>query len=815
MVTLDEARLWLRWSGRDLRARIWTVAAVAAIIALGTGVYAGLTSTTRWRRVSYDQSYAQTHVHDVYIALASKTTLEADRLARAVGDSPGVAGVQTRLVVPVQVDASTASETILVPGRIVGVNLDANPPIDEVIATRGRNLRRADEGRPTVLVDVHFLDRHHLPDRGTIKISGDRTLTYVGAALSPEYFEVLGAEGTLDAQGSFAVLFATQQTAAKLAGERGRANEAIVRLDRVASAEDRRAQAAALDRRLRTVLPDAALTVTALDDQRAYRVMYDDIEGDQRMFAIFAFLVLGGAAFAAFNLVGRIVESQRREIGVAMALGVPRTQIAIRPALVAFEVALIGAVFGVATGLAMSGLVLSLIKTFLPLPVWHAPFDLPSYARGWSIGLALPFLAAMIPVARAVRVDPVNAIRTGPAATRRRGLAPLAARITSGHSIRQMPLRNVLRAPRRTLLTMLAVAAAIATLVGVVGLFDSFLVTVDRGEASILGTKPDRLQVSLPRFAVAGSPELQALITADGVRRAEPALQLPAVLGRGDDAIDAFVQMIPFDSRIWVPRLEAGSLQHREPGIVLSAKAATDLGVEVGDKVPVEHPRRNGTGYRMVTTELPVLGIHEVPYRFVTFMDLRDAGLMNLDGIYNSVTVEPTAGTPVEAVQRTLFEVPEVGSVQPLRAFASSIRDFVQQILSLLRIIEGAVLVLAALIAFNSSAISVDERAREHATMFAFGVTLRTVMRNTVIESLIVGTAGTLVGIGLGRLIVSYITDALLTETLPDVTITPTVSAGTVVTAVVLGIVAVSLAPLFTARRMRHMNIPGTLRVVE
>ena len=35
------------------------------------------------------------------------------------------------------------------------------------------------------------------------------------------------------------------------------------------------------------------------------------------------------------------------------------------------------------------------------------------------------------------------------------------------------------------------------------------------------------------------------------------------------------------------------------------------------------------------------------------------------------------------------------------------------------------------------------------------------------------------------------------------------------VTVVILGVVAVAVAPLFTARRMRRMDLPGTLRLVE
>ena len=60
---------------------------------------------------------------------------------------------------------------------------------------------------------------------------------------------------------------------------------------------------------------------------------------------------------------------------------------------------------------------------------------------------------------------------------------------------------------------------------------------------------------------------------------------------------------------------------------------------------------------------------------------------------------------------------------------------------------------LALLIAFNSSAIGIDERRRENATMLAFGITnVRTVVL-AVAESLIIGVLGTLVGLAGGLLV--------------------------------------------------------------
>ena len=88
-------------------------------------------------------------------------------------------------------------------------------------------------------------------------------------------------------------------------------------------------------RQLERALAGAGLSgeVTTLADDPGHRVLYQDAEGDQQMFDIFAILILAGAALAAFNLATRIVEAQRREIGIGMALGVPPRELAIRPLL--------------------------------------------------------------------------------------------------------------------------------------------------------------------------------------------------------------------------------------------------------------------------------------------------------------------------------------------------------------------------------------------------------------------------------------------------------------------------------------------------
>jgi putative ABC transport system permease protein len=58
-------------------------------------------------------------------------------------------------------------------------------------------------------------------------------------------------------------------------------------------------------------------------------------------------------------------------------------------------------------------------------------------------------------------------------------------------------------------------------------------------------------------------------------------------------------------------------------------------------------------------------------------------------------------------------------------------------------------------------------------------------------------------------------TTDLIGNTLPELGLDVALSSSTLMTAVVLGVVAVGTAPLLTIGRLRRMDIPGTLRVVE
>ncbi|NDJ86368.1 MAG: FtsX-like permease family protein [Chloroflexi bacterium] len=814
---------WLRWSWRDLKARWLQVVAIALIIALGTGVFAGLGGQETWRVESLDQSYERLNHYDLQVDFADGTYVDEDTLSAALSAIEGLNDAEPRLVAATLVDASTDKEDILVSGRVVGVDVtEGGPYVDEIHieAGDGRSFTSEDAGQRVVVVEKKFADYYDLQPGDSIRVSGDVSLDYVGTGTFAEYFQIIPEDGTFSGEASLAILFMPLDTLQDLTGHTGLVNDVVITVQDGAS---RAAVATAVEETLAATFPEVGFEVTMPEDDPVHHILYSDARNDQDTWNLIGALFLIGASFGAFNLAGRMVESQRRQIGIGMALGVPRGWLAFRPLLVGAQIAILGTIMGLVIGWGLSLLFANLFKTLLPLPYWGTSLYLPGYIRAALLGLALPLVATMIPVWRAVRVQPIDAIKSGHLVAKGGGLSWLLNYLPiPGRSFTQMPFRNILRSPWRTLLTVLGIAMAILLMTAFIGFMDSFIATLDQGEEAYLYQGRDRLLVQLDTFYPQGSERVTDIVQMtdqSGERmfgETEPALVLGGKLSQGTESIDTLLELHDMQNPIWVPRLIDGELRGDMPGIVISEKAAEDLGVKVGDSITLEHPLREGEmAFRLVETEIPLVGIHDNPIRGLSYMDMAGAAAMGLGDMTNMVVVTPDNGSDATSIKRALLVQPGVASVQAIGEFADALEEALEIFVAILAIIQGIVLLMAFLIAFNSTSINVDERSREFATMFAFGLPLRTVTRMQVVENLLIGILGTALGVVLGWLALNYLLVQRVEDQLEDFKFIITLSPDTLAISVALGVLVVALTPLLSIRKMSRMDIPSTLRVME
>ena len=137
--------------------------------------------------------------------------------------------------------------------------------------------------------------------------------------------------------------------------------------------------------------------------------------------------------------------------------------------------------------------------------------------------------------------------------------------------------------------------------------------------------------------------------------------------------------------------------------------------------------RTGPDSFTLDTSSVPVLAVHPHPIRFNAYVDIRHAGLAGLEGFANVVTGAPDPARPERRQTRPV-------RLAGRRYRAGHSRDVqggpgrVEQFASVFIVMQMFVLGLALLIAFNTANINSDERARDHATMFAYGVPVRRVL---------------------------------------------------------------------------------------
>ena len=812
--------LRLRWTLRDARRRWIQIVGIGITLAIGIGLYAGLSSVTEWRLASIDQSLDVTNMYDLRATVGEGDDVSAGSLARIASQIEGIDEISERLVLDSQVDATVDGEELLVHGRIVGMDLSGSGPVvNDVYLIEGDELPASGTATPQVLIDRNFAAFWDLPTSGVVTVGGDIEASYIGHAVSPEYFLIVEGNGSLG-KSNLAVLYAPLEAAQQFSGRSGVVNDMVMTLEPGADAEAVRQQLIDAVGAQEGVLLD----VLTRDETPSYVGLLGSPEIDRGIYNAISLLLFVGAAFAALNFSSRMVEAQRREIGAAMAIGERPRSIVVRPLLIGLQIGILGMILGVVVGSVMSTQTVNVIQEIARLPIFEKPFQGAIYARAMAIGFAVPLLAVFWPVLRAARVRPVDAIRSSHLASRGGSLGPIISRIPlPGRSLERMPIRNLLRAPRRTFLTLLTFTMSLAIMFSMLGLSSTYSTTFDEGNQELLGGEPERFMVQMDSIYPANGPQVQGILADHTVQRGEAALLLGANVtteAADEDAeplsLGLAVRFVDFGSSAWKPTATAGTLSRGTRGIVLADKAARDFGVGVGDDVIITHPALVEGALTYSTQTVPVAAIHPHPLRLNAYMELSQAATWGFDGLANIVTGVPADGSTLDDVKRSLFgSGTGVALVQGLGDAFRSVQDSVDQSQGVFLLTRIFVIFLVMLIAFNTANINVDERSRDHATMFAYGIPVRRVIANLSLEGLLLGVAAVVLGGLFGYALLLWMALVLMPAAIPEVGMIVSVRWWEMGASFVLALAAIALAPVLPGRKLKKMFIPGQLRVME
>jgi putative ABC transport system permease protein len=720
-----------------------------------------------------------------------------ESLRAQVARMPGVAAVETRV---------TSYATLDLPwldapgqGLFVSVPETRRADVDDIHIREGRYVRpgRASE----VVVSDNFFVANDLELGDTIRavLNGvRRDMIIVGSAISPTHSYAVPPGSLYPEDERYGVFWVSRRVLGPNLDAEDAFNEIALRL---APGAREMAVIRELDRLLD---PYGGLGAYGRVDQLSWKILNDELNQQRTMGTVFPMVFLGVAAFLLNLVLGRLIATQRTEIGALKAVGYTNREIGFHFLSYSVAAVAVGTVLGIIGGVWAGGAMVDLYDAYFKFPTLEHELSWTLVLIGGGVSLAAAVLggagavrrAASLPPAEAMRPEPPD--RFTPGWVERAGIGTVLS--TGGRLI----LRNLERRPVRAAMSSLGVAFSVAILVVGMFMFDGVGLMM---ELQFEVAQREDLMVAFNRDL--GGDVRYALARMPGVTRVEPFQSVPARLHSGHRERE--VAITGLEPGSWLRRIVSESRRiHPLPleGLVLSGMLADRLGVRQGDTLSVEVL----TGLRR-TERVAVADVVDDFLGVSAYMTTDALRGLTREGPRASGAYLLTDAARSTAVNEELKRAPAVASVvSPATMLASFESQLEDSLFIAVFFIVGFASVISVAVIYNGTRIALSERGRELASLRVLGFTRREVATLLFGEQAVITVAAIPVGWLIGYALAYLVVTAMASETyrIPLV-----VSGGTYGWTALITVVAATASALLVRRRLDRMDLIAVLKTRE
>lgn len=778
---------------RDL-ARLWSQGlAIALVLAAGVATLVlaiGAERSLSGTRTAY---YERSRFADVF---AGATRVPAEAVGR-LREIPGVAAVEPRVSAMALLDIP--GQDAPATGVFQSLPEDGAPRLNALHLRAGRlpDPLHPDE----VAANEAFALAHRFRpgDRLTAILDGRRReLTITGLVLSPEFVYAIGPGDLMpdDSRfGTFAMGYAPLAGAFDLDGAY---NQVSLELRRDAD------EAAVIDAVDAILAPYGGNGAYGRADQTSHAFLEAELDQLRALRFVIPPIFLAVAAFLVNMTMARLIALEREQIGLMKALGYSTAAVALHYLKLAALIAVLGVLIGWGAGTWLGrGLTGIYNESFrFPFLLFRTGPDI--YAISGAIGLGATLLGALHAIARAVALPPAVAMAPPQPPAYRHLLSERLGLLAHAPQALTMGLRNIVRWPLRSGLTVLGLALSIAILVGSLFARDAIERMV---EATFFAAhRPD---ASLILSDIRPLRAVEAAARLPGVLAVEPSRTVPVRLSHGHREKRVGLTGMPADgdwSRVVDADLMPVPLPER--GIALDASLARRLGVQAGDTVAAEI-----LAGRRETVVLPVTAIIEQLVGLGAYMRLEALNALMRDG---SVVDSLHLAVDGDALDGLYAAVKQTPAVAGLALRQRSLASFRRTMATNIRIMVIVYTTLASVVGFgvtyNSVRIRLSERARELASLRVLGFSRAEVSAMLLLELAILGAAAIPLGWLLGHALAWAVTRGLQ----GDIYRVPLlIERTTYGYATLVFLVVAALSALIVRRRIDRLDMVEVLKTRE
>ncbi|MCE8533590.1 FtsX-like permease family protein [Ruegeria pomeroyi] len=690
--------------GRDLWRIKGQAVAIALVVAVGvllqvmqTGLVRSLDETRR----AYYERYRLAEV----FAPVTRAPVHAAVDLRKID---GVAAVETRVAGAAMVDLPGAA--VPVRAQVASLPAQGAPRLNDVLLTDGRALsgERPDE----ILLLQSFARAHGLKpgDRISATMNGARhDFTVSGLAVSPEFIYTTAPGELVPDDRRFAVLWMTRTALEAAFDMDGAFNEALLSLSRGTEPD---AVMAEVDRLLDRYGGTGAYH---LDDLPSNKFVVEEISGIKRTSKTVPPVFMAVAAFLLYIVISRLVDAERKEIGLMKAFGYTSWEVGVHYLKMVLVIAVGGAVLGSVLGVLAGRWSVNVYMLYYKFPFLVFRLDPPSFAIGFGVSVLAASAGGLLVLRRVFALTPAVAMRAAAPAdySRARPLGGWLGRVLDQPT--RMVLRRLTRQPLRMGGAIAGVGAATAlgaAMASLLAAYDAMVETsfgvIDRSDVTVTFTHPIAEQ---SRYDLASIP---------GVIEVEPIRIVSAVLRNGRHSYRGAVNGMAEAPRLYrAVDADMTDIPIRRDGIILSTGLARELEIEAGDRLILDV--REG---RRPIVEVPVSGVSESLIGSPAYMEI---GALNrllkeplrISGAF--LRVDPAQG---DSVYRILKDRPMVAGVALKSESRAALRKMMDQGAGAMRYVMAVIAgVITFGVIYNAARVAQAERERDLAGLRVLGFT--------------------------------------------------------------------------------------------
>ena len=466
---------------------------------------------------------------------------------------------------------------------------------------------------------------------------------------------------------------------------------------------------------------------------------------------IFPLVFFVVAILVCLTTMTRMVEEQRVQIGTLKSLGYTSLAIMSKYIIYASSATLIGSIIGVTIGFKLiPNIVFDMYDVAYNVPDFQNSFQTDLAIQGTLIALICTLGATIYTSIKTLKEVPAELLRPKAPKNGKRVLLEripfIWKRLRFSHKV---TIRNVFRYKKKFLMTIIGISGSTALVLAGFGLKDCIERLVPDQYENVF-----QYQATVTLTENSTTEEKEQII--NELEQKEEITDILKVDQEGiqidyNDTTQNVQVIVPYgdiENFIRLQNRETNEQYHLTNGVIITEKIATLLNKQVGDTISFTVNKKD--------YQEEITGITENYFNHYFYLPQSEE---NKENSYNTLFLKTTDLTEKEEkdLATTLKEIPGISSISftsdSKDTFDSTMKNF--SYVALILIISAGL--LAFIVLYNLESVNISERIRELASIKVLGFYDKEVYLYTTRETIILFVIGTIIGLGLGNVLVYYV----------------------------------------------------------